>query len=343
MPSLHASFAHAVAVLLNARHILCLQVLRGAVMYESVAEKYHRLLHLIPTSPDYRQYRSEYSSQQAFLQVWERAGAQGASALQAFWQSSASDSAQAAMRGQILEGITKTDLGSMPSVYDERRLLKWLGADSKSFTLKRRQQVESTSRCITVEPGRRVQFTFDNTNYAQQLQGSWQQPGAWSGRTLLTPVGPTFPEVDCVILPAPKADGTLEQVELYQVTVSNEKKIERHTLANILCALPDAKRYTLYFVVPKEHFRTFTVDTISRGAVSKGQERLDRVETRVIANVQDVDVLHSYMNSRGSSASSSSNNNNAINEDDGECVIDRDEGEDASGSDNAESYKTVEG
>ena len=150
MPSLHASFAHAVAVVLNARHILCLQVLRGAVMYESVAEKYHRLLHLIPTSPDYRQYRSEYSSQQAFLQVWERAGAQGASALQAFWQSSASDSAQAAMRGQILEGITKTDLGSMPSVYDERRLLKWLGADSKSFTPKQRQQVESPSRCITI-------------------------------------------------------------------------------------------------------------------------------------------------------------------------------------------------
>ena len=111
-----------------------------------------------------------------------------------------------------------------------------------------------------------MQFTFDNTNYAQQLQGSWQQPGAWSGRTLLTPVGPTFPEVDCVILPAPKeADDTLEQVELYQVTVSNEKKIERQTLANILCALPDAKRYTLYFVVPKEHFRTFTVETISRG------------------------------------------------------------------------------
>ena len=293
-------------------------------MSESVAENYHRLLHLIPTSPDYRQYRSEYSSEQAFLRVWERAGAQGASALQAFWESSAGDSALAAMRGQILEGITKMDLGCRPTDYDERCLLKWFGASSKSMV--QLQEEESPSRTITIEPGRRVQFTFDNTNYAQQLRDSWQQPGAWSGRTLLTPVGPTFPEVDFIMLPAPNADhGPVEQVELYQVTVSNVKKIDRRILANTLCALPNAQTYVLYFVVPKEQFSTFTVSSITRGDVGEGQAKLNCVKTRVIANAEGVDVFYSYT-SRSRSAARRSRINN---------VTGGDEGKDVSGSDSA--------
>jgi hypothetical protein len=240
--------------------------------------------------------------------VWEQAGEAGATALQSFWLSSANYSAQAAMRGQVLEGVTIMDLGSRSTEYDDRCLLRWFGAKPKSFNDQQRRQVESAIQRITIKPGRTMQFTFDNTSYAQQLQSSWQQPGAWSGRTLLTPVGPTFPEVDCIMLPARNKDGSVEQVELYQITVNNEKDIDRQTLANILCALPDAKRYILYFVVPKEQFRTFTVKNISRGSVSKPehQARLDRVQARVIANVLGMNALHSYISGSTSTSRDSS-------------------------------------
>jgi hypothetical protein len=261
--------------------------------------------------------------------MWERAGAEGAAALQAYWRSSSSDKSQAGMRGQILEEVTKTDLASVCTKYDERCLLRGFGATTPKFTRQERQQVESPFRCITIEPGRRVQFSFDNTNYAQQLQDSWQQPGVWGGRTLLTPIGLTFPEVDCIMLPAPKADGTvelLEQVELYQITAGDDKGIDRNILANILCALPDAKQYTLFFVVPKELFGSFKVKSISRGNVSmQGQARLDRVKAHVIANVNGVDALHSYVSSSSSGR---------------DVIIDSDEGEDGSGSDSADSVTT---
>lgn len=317
-------------------------MLEGTLPYESVPERHHRLLHLIPTSADYTEFRTEYASQQAFLRVWERAGAQGAAALQAYWKGSASEEA---MRGQILEGVTKMDLSSSPTSYDERCLLRWFGPQSKTFSARRRQQKESSSQSITIQPGRRLQFTFDNTNYAQQLQNSWQQPGAWLGRTLLTPVGPTFPEVDCVMLPAPQASGTVERVELFQITVSKTKDIDREILANILCALPDAEKYILYFVVPKEQFKTFTVKSISRGSVSNGQARLDTLEARVIANVKGVDALHSYTSSSSSSsggdAVTGAEGEDVISGDEGEDVISGDEGEDATMSDSIDSATTV--
>ena len=74
-------------------------------------------------------------------------------------------------------------------------------------------------------------------------------------------------------------------------------------------------------MVPKEQFQTFTVKKITRGDVSKGQTRLDRVEARVIANAEGVDVLFTY---------------SAAN-----TVIIGDEGEDDSGSDNDDGATTV--
>ena len=136
------------------------------------------------------------------------------------------------------------------------------------------------------------------------------------------------------MLPAPKADGTVEQVELYQITAGDNKDIDRQILANILCALPDSKRYILYFVVAKELFRTFTVKKISRKAVSKGQARLDLVEARVIANVDGVGALHSYI-------SSGSSSRDVVIEDGEEDVISGDEEGGGSGSQTAQTATTV--
>ncbi len=158
---------------------------------------------------------------------------------------------------------------------------------------------------ITISSGSQRQYVFDAVSYDTYLADHLQQPGVWTERVLLTPVGSTYPEVDYIMLPQPAAAAATavkgscmssikvtEPVELFQCTCSKEKTIDRLTLARILAVLPDAEQYRLYFIVPEAIFRSFRIKSISQQKLDDcHQERLDKVCMYVIAIKEVVDAL----------------------------------------------------
>ncbi|KAG5185155.1 hypothetical protein JKP88DRAFT_268415, partial [Tribonema minus] len=105
---------------------------------------------------------------------------------------------------------------------------------------------------ISLRSGQLLGFDYKVSTLATDLKRSWQQEGAWQGRTLLVPRGANFSEVDAVLLPArPSAadadasgHAVVDMIELFQFPVSrNNTTINRSQLGRVLAALPAAKKY----------------------------------------------------------------------------------------------------
>ncbi|KAG5188725.1 hypothetical protein JKP88DRAFT_267525 [Tribonema minus] len=258
------------------------------VTFTGIPEQYHKVLYIEPADEQFEMIRLVFACRKVTQLLLEEVKKAGEQILTQAFNVLQKNPGQAAFCGQVFEVLM---MNTLAAGHDVSVSSSTIAALLNTETGRLGDYTSVRGNELTVKAGRLVGVQYTISTFDQSLKDCWQQEGVWGSRTLLVPDGANFPEIDAVLLPAPPAAGgagdqaCVNEIELFQFTVSrNNKVLNRTKLGRVLAALPAAKQYTLYYMVPSTEQETFRLKSITRETVvGEAQSRLDRVKLVVIS------------------------------------------------------------
>ncbi|KAG5185629.1 hypothetical protein JKP88DRAFT_244268 [Tribonema minus] len=255
-----------------------------------IPEPYHKVLYNEPIDERFELVRLIFACRKVTELLLENVKKAGEQALTQVFDDLQKYPGQAALCGQVFEVLMINALAAGCDVpVSSSTIATHLNSERVSCD----EHTSVRANDLALKGGRRVHVQYTISTFEEDLKDCWQREGVWGGRTLLVPDGANFPEVDAILLPARPAgvastgsgQACVDEIELCQFTVSrNNRVLHRTQLGRVLAALPAARQYTLYYIVPAAEHGTFRLKSITRETVvGEAQCRLDRVKLRVIS------------------------------------------------------------